>query len=161
PGSPADKAGLKAGDRVLKVGPGDADVKRLRPVANRDQLLGQVDQAGPGTEVKLEVRHKEGGKVEAVSVTLGRLPEAGPDTLPLPATKKKALAAAGAVRGDKKPETGLIERKNALGREYWAYVPENYDPDVAHGVVIWLHPTGRGKEPRDLIDVWLTACEDQ
>ena len=37
-------------------------------------------------------------------------------------------------------ETGLLKRTNTtLGREYWVYVPENYDPKVSHGVIVWFH----------------------
>jgi serine protease Do len=41
-------------------------------------------------------------------------------------------------------------------------VPENYDPNVAHALVIWLHPVGKNKD-RDIDDltwVWQPACED-
>jgi serine protease Do len=160
PTSPADKAGLKAGDRILKIAP--ASAMQQRPFKGRDDLLALMDQLSPGGEVKLVVKRKGGGKEETLTVRLAAMTgDAIPDKPAGPASKGKALAAAGAAKEApaKKPETGLIERKNALGREYWAYVPENYDPNVAHGVVVWLHPTGRGTDPRDLVDLWLDACE--
>ena len=24
--------------------------------------------------------------------------------------------------------------------EYWIYVPDNYDPNIGHALVVWLHP---------------------
>ncbi len=51
--------------------------------------------------------------------------------------------------GRPKPETGLLRRTNpTLGREYWVYVPDNYDHSVPHGLLLWLHPAGAGG-PRD------------
>jgi poly(3-hydroxybutyrate) depolymerase len=31
-----------------------------------------------------------------------------------------------------------------LGREYWIFVPDNYDPNVSHGLVVWFHQAGQG-----------------
>jgi poly(3-hydroxybutyrate) depolymerase len=42
-------------------------------------------------------------------------------------------------------ETGFLKRANeALGREYWMFVPDNYDPNVSHGLIVWFHPSGQG-----------------
>jgi serine protease Do len=41
-----------------------------------------------------------------------------------------------------------------------AYVPETYRPDVAHGVLLWLHAPG-GFEAKDLIARWKPYCEQQ
>src|SRR6185312_10338833 len=48
---------------------------------------------------------------------------------------------------DKVP-TGFIERTDeALGRSYWLYVPDNYDANVSHGLIVWFHPVSkRGKD---------------
>src|SRR5439155_19655800 len=47
----------------------------------------------------------------------------------------------------KKPETGLLNRTTAArDHQYWVYVPENYDANVAHALVIWLHPPGKNKK---------------
>jgi serine protease Do len=56
----------------------------------------------------------------------------------------------------KEPETGLLKQQNAvLGREYWVYVPTTYKPDVSHGVIVWLHPTGQGgKDTERMVEIW-------
>ncbi|MGH9678097.1 MAG: hypothetical protein ACRD36_13415, partial [Candidatus Acidiferrum sp.] len=64
----------------------------------------------------------------------------------------------------KKAETGLLKRKTAAGdHRYWIYVPENYNPNIAHALVIWLHPAYKNKD-RDIDDLlwaWQPPCEDQ
>ena len=48
---------------------------------------------------------------------------------------------------DKKPETGLLKRTTAAAdHNYWVYVPEDYDPNVAYALVVWLHPLGKNKD---------------
>jgi poly(3-hydroxybutyrate) depolymerase len=68
-------------------------------------------------------------------------------------------------KGDvkKEVETGLVKRQNAtLGREFWVYVPENYTPNVAHGLIVWLHPAGQGGRDADkMVEVWQQFCADQ
>jgi hypothetical protein len=61
---PADKAGLKAGDRLLKLG----GVK----VATEDQLRKALVKHKPGDKVDIEV--DRGGKVMALSIEVGAMP---------------------------------------------------------------------------------------
>jgi S1-C subfamily serine protease len=177
PKSPADKAGLREGDRVMKVGrpAGPGGPVLQQPVAGRDQLLTLVDALPPGTELRLEVKRK-GGKTENVTVKLGEVPDAVPEKLPENSSAKKALGKSGPVppaekkddkkeakKDDKKPETGQFKRTTAAGdHSYWVFVPDNYDPNVAHGLVVWLHPAGKNKD-KDIdrfIDSWAWDCED-
>jgi poly(3-hydroxybutyrate) depolymerase len=95
-----------------------------------------------------------------------------PDKLPDRSSAKKALAKAGAApqaekkddkKDDKKSQTGFRKRTTAAGdHTYWIFVPENYDPNVAHGLVIWLHPTGKNREKDfdNLTWSWEPSCED-
>jgi S1-C subfamily serine protease len=61
-----------------------------------------------------------------------------------------------------KVETGYIERKDeALGREYWLYVPENYDPNYSYGLLVWFHPPLKGgKDGEQMAAVFRNFCED-
>src|SRR5690606_9115457 len=103
----------------------------------------------PGTEVKFDVVRKEGNKTETVTVKLDEVPPLVPDKLPKEATAKKAKAPDSAP---KKPETGLLKKTTpAADHRYWVYVPESYDPAIAHALVIWLHPVDKMKD-RDLED---------
>ena len=40
------------------------------------------------------------------------------------------------------------------------FVPEKYDPNVSHGIVVWLHPPGRNKEAdvKEFVDEWEAIC---
>src|SRR5262249_42865991 len=45
-------------------------------------------------------------------------------------------------------------------RAYWLYVPDNYDPNVSHGLVVWFHPAGQGgKDGERMARVFRTFCE--
>jgi S1-C subfamily serine protease len=164
PKSPAEKAGLKEGDRVMKVGrhmaPG-APVA-FQPITGRDQMLALIEPLVPGTDLVLEVKRKDGGKTENVTVKLGEATDDVPAKLPERSSAKKALGK-NPKKDDKKPETDLIKRTTAAGdHTYWIYVPDNYDPNVAHSLVIWLHPAGKNKE-RDIdkfVSSWNWECED-
>jgi S1-C subfamily serine protease/predicted esterase len=179
PKSPADLAGIKAGDRIMKFGSPNPV-----PVQNRAALITALQRLNPGAEVKVEVKRKEGDKVETLTTKLVATPGDLPEKLPLPSSAGKALegqpkakdpvdpfppkkdpfpppkkgglsdirAGAGgqdAKKDDKKDkpkvETGYMTRTNqALGREYWIFVPDNYDPNVSHGLIVWFHPAGQG-----------------
>ena len=175
PGSPAALAKLAAGDRVLAIelvadkgadakieGKGAGGPKRPKsePLAGRDALAGALQQFRAGDRVKLTVRKAGAKEPSAVELVLGAPPEpAVPAELTGPASEKGAKPAPGQA----KPATGLFTRTNAtLGREMWAYVPENYDPSVSHGVVLWFHRPGGG--PRDgaeLSSLLKDACAKQ
>ncbi|MCI0704506.1 MAG: PDZ domain-containing protein [Planctomycetia bacterium] len=167
--SPADTAGLKAGDRIMKFGP--ANRPAPSPVPNRAALMTMLQRLSPGVEVKIEVKRKGADKVETVTTKLIAMPNDLPDSLPQPSTAGKALEGQPKPKDPlpkkdpfpKKPpeeeesncqdkkdektkvETGYMTRTNqALGREYWIFVPDNYDPNVSHGLIVWFHPAGQG-----------------
>ena len=48
-----------------------------------------------------------------------------------------------------------------LGREFWVYVPQNYDKNISYGVIIWLHRgKATAKEGDDLSKIFGRFCED-
>jgi serine protease Do len=174
PKSPADTAGIKPGDRIMKVGL--ADAKELRAFSGRDAFIAILDGLAPATEIKLELKRKADGKTETVKAKLAALPDDVPD-LPLdkdtakraleprkqvaaarptdprakPPEKKdekkdeKAEAKKEEKKDEKKPETGFLERSTtAKDHQYWVYVPKNYDPNISYALVIWLHAAGNG-----------------
>lgn len=192
PKSPADKAGIKEGDRIQKIGMGPGP---LRAFANRDQLTALLSQLPAGTEIKLEVRRKKGGKTETLTAKLDAMPSDVPAKLPQPATLKKALAKAPLAKkpddkkpgDDKKPddkkkedkkpaddkkkedkkpeekkvETGLLKRTSG-DRQYWVYVPDDYDPNISYALLLWLHPAGKGKDKdiESFQEAWEDLCKD-
>jgi S1-C subfamily serine protease/predicted esterase len=181
PGSPAEAAGVKPGDRVLSIGSGKTPVA----FSGRDELTGLLARLWPGSEVNVEVRRGEAKELSTVTLRLGEIPDTVPASLPEPATRRQALAPRKPARPaepvpptperkgepkeakkdpDKKPETGLLHRANEAGdHPYWLYVPENYDPNIAHALVVWFHPPGkaRDKDADAMIDLWQGYCEDQ
>jgi serine protease Do len=171
PKSPADTAGLKTGDRIMKItNPVLPPAAPLMPVIRgRDQLLQVMELCRPGQEMKIEVKRKAGGKPETVSVKLAELVNEVPDKLPANASAKKALIKPGekppakAAAPAKKPDTGTLKRTTpAADHTYWVYVPDDYEPNIAYAVVVWLHPAGKGKQNdiEDFINSWSTFCDD-
>ena len=55
-----------------------------------------------------------------------------------------------------------MKRANeALGREYWVYVPDNYDPNKSYGLIVWLHAAGQGgKDGENMAKTFRDVCED-
>jgi S1-C subfamily serine protease/predicted esterase len=175
PKSPADLAGLKAGDRIVKYGT-DSGVKAFQgQKRGRAELMEFLNNHYPGESIKLEVARKGGKGTDTVEVKLVALPGTGkepavlPAKLPEVASAGKALdpletpkgAKGGKAEAPKKAETGLLKRKTTAGtHQYWIYVHEDYDPNVAHGLVIWLHPPKENKEKHveDLTDAWDEYC---
>src|SRR5262249_54753926 len=126
--------------------------------------------------IQLSVKRKD-GKIETLKATLGNQPGslpgvAGtiPDKLPEVASFKKALAPLERLKADDKKEddkkaeekkgeekveieTGLLERNTPDGEhKYWLWVYPDYDPNVAHSVIVWMHPPGKGT--KDDLDSW-------
>jgi putative serine protease PepD len=64
PGSPAERAGLKVGDLIVKVG--------NRPIQSSDDLAAEVRLLAPGQNAVLQVLRD--GRERTVSVTLGQRP---------------------------------------------------------------------------------------
>lgn len=219
PQSPADKAGLKAGDRIIKYGTAkqvtakadtgkvpaikekkdrkdgkDRDAKEapdkegagkeLVPftgsVSGREQLMAWLNTQPPGTEIKLEVNAAD-GKTSTLTATLENFPgaTAGQDTpalgkLPEEASHKKALVPletnnpkvkpAKVEPNPNKPDTGLLDRTTPDGEhKFWLYVPDDYDANIAYGLVVWLHPPGKNKEAdiASIADAWGDYCKEQ
>jgi predicted esterase len=176
PKSPADRAGLKEGDRIVKIGAGMTPLKSFTGNKRGSVELADIlNTHSPGTELKLEVVRKD-KKTETVTVTLEQMPgtttqeDRVPDKLPELASHKKALeplevpnAKAPKIDpGEKtKPETGLLERKVTNGK-FWVYVHEDYDPNVAHALLVWLHPAGKYKKDdvEEFVDLWADYCEE-
>src|SRR5690606_19765761 len=91
PKAPPEKAGLKVGVRLLKIGAVAAGKPgRLQPITGgRNQLMGLLESLRPGTQVAVEVKRKVGGKSETVTVTLAEMTDAVPEKIPANATAKK------------------------------------------------------------------------
>lgn len=178
PKGPADTAGIKAGDRIMKIGP--PAMGPMLPIMGRDQLMLALAQQAPGSEVRVEVVRQEGKKTETLTVKLAEMPDSVPDRLPEKSTMKKALTPHKAMagqpptpdekKGDEKKEapkkkekapTGLLKRTNdTKDKHYWLFVPEEYKPEESYALLIWLHPAGRSKDTDidDFRESWEDYC---
>jgi S1-C subfamily serine protease/predicted esterase len=186
PDSPAAKAGLKVGDRIMALGG--------RPLTGRDLLLAVLASQSPGAELSFNVQRKEGNKLDTVKLRLGLYAaDVPPADLP-EATKKQALVHKNTPaqpgrpnqprlpdmpgqprqqrpqptkpkappKQEEKPKEvkkGYLERKDeALGRSAWVYVPENYDPNISYALIVWLHPRGDTMEAA-IRRTWEPLCK--
>lgn len=146
PDSPAARAGLDRGQRVLKFN----DVEVSSPAA----LLDLVSRQRPADKARLTIQNA--GKNSEIDVTLGSLPARVPlDLRPAPmVAREKDLA-------DKDLKTGRFSDKMpAHEHEFWAYVPEDYNPDFKYGLVVWLHPGGDTMEAA-MLKNWQTLCDER
>ncbi len=128
-----------------------------------------LEMAQPGQELKIEVKRKAGGKPETLTVKLIAVPDTVPDRLPVVGSAKKALTRPGEkppakpAVAPKKPDTGTMKKTTpAADHTYWVYVPDDYDPNIAYSVVVWLHPQGKHKpnDIEDFISSWTSYCDD-
>lgn len=142
PNSPADKAGLRADDRVLRVGG--------KPVANAKELQDAVATVEPGQ--KIVVQFVRGTQTQDLEIATGSLPTDIPLDLP-------PAVAVGLPPAGEKPATGIMPLRVAEeANECLVYVPESYRADQPAGLLVWLHAAG-GFDQKELIERWKPHCE--
>jgi serine protease Do len=141
PESPAAKSGLQPGDRITAW--------EGKPIKSLDELFEQLVSLTPRQKAKFEVhRGDETLKLEA---QLAALPETIPGELP-PAHDEPPTA------DGPKAAVGIVKIKIPESQsECIAYVPENYNPRLAYGVVVWLHAPG-GFKDEELAARWKEIC---
>jgi hypothetical protein len=167
--SPADKAGLKVGDRIVKFGPADKALTEFTgEVRGRSQLLDWLNTQSPGADVTLAIQRK-GGKIDTVTATLGNLPGSLPgvtDSILAKVPEERSFGKALAplempkqvVKEKKaddapKPDTGLLELNTPDGEhKYWLWVDPDYDPNISYSMIVWLHPPD--KNSKEELDGW-------
>ena len=156
----------KAGDQTetvtAKVGPAPSDLPEKLPLPSSagKALEGKKKDEGFGGP---------GGESDEFEVPVGR---AVPDTRsPVghsPTYEIRFIQDEKKKPDDKKDEkkdkieTGYLKRSNeALGREYWLYIPDNYDPNVSHGLLVWFHPANQGgKDGEKMALTFKDFCEE-
>jgi serine protease Do len=144
PGGPAEAVGLKPGDVVQTI-----DGQK---VERADDARQKLQALAPGDAVSIEVRR--GGETLLLKPTLAALPEKLPGELP-PAVAPPADAP---PEGEA-PSVGVVPLKfPEFANECAAYVPEDYNARVPHGVVVWLHAPG-GANRDELVALWKPLCE--
>jgi len=143
PNGPAAAAGIQPGDVLVSLSG--------KPVTDANTLREQVGLLKPGDEIEVEFKHAD--KTEKVKLKLGRLPE---DLAPaeLPPARPEIKPFEG-----ERPQVGTVSLKiPEFKNDAYLYVPDAYNPEVPHGVVVWLHAPG-GFEQQELITRWKPLCD--
>jgi len=162
PDSPAAKAGLKARDRIVRLG--DAEVTDAASLTNL------VSRQRPDETASLV--YTRGGARRTVEIPLASLPESVPGELyaaAIPPPKQAAELEKQGNSNDKAeeeknaeengPKTGrFTEEMPAHEHSYWAYVPEDYNPAYKYALMVWIHPNGDTMEAAVLED-WKAICD--
>ena len=144
PSSPAQAAGILAGDSITKLG--------AESITDAAQLRLGIANLEPGAKAKLEI--SRGGETKSLEFVPGKLPTAIPPTLAPHAPRENPPPA-------EKPATGLIDIKlPEEANECLAYVPETYDPAVSHGVLIVLSAPGPVDKDK-LAARWKAVCQER
>jgi serine protease Do len=140
PASPAAEAGLQPGDKIVQC---DGV-----PVQHAEQLRLLVANLLPQSRPTLQVQRN--GRTLTLTLTPGRLPTDIPGELPAAGLEPPPPP--------EPPTTGLVELtlpeepKSCL-----VFVPENYNPDVAHGLVVVLGTPGP-VDREALVKRWGPVC---
>jgi serine protease Do len=127
PESPAAKAGIAAGDRLIQAG--GAAVTTVEALQNTI--------AAHDPEKPLAVEFQRGDEKRTVEIKLAPLTSDIPSELPPAVAEKLPEEAA-------KLELGLIDIKLPEEKQdCFAYVPSSYHSAVPHGLVVWFAPPGQ------------------
>jgi serine protease Do len=145
-GSPAALAGIERGQRIVKFNDTDVNTGAV--------LLDLVSRLRPTDKARLSVQ--DGAQRREIELNLGHVPAAvSTDLRPAPIVPRdKDLP-------DKELKTGrFTDKMPAHEHEFWAYVPEDYNPDFKYGLIVWLHPSGDSMEAT-MLKAWQTLCDER
>ncbi len=140
--SPVARAGMKPGDRILKLN--GVEIDSLETLRSKLQDVRPADVATLTTQ--------RGDQTREIPVTTESYPGKLPEELPAQVTFGK----------EARPESLAVGRQSETlpghERGFWMYVPENYHPDQPHSLVIFLHPSLNPME-QGVLTAWRPECE--
>jgi serine protease Do len=142
-GSPAADAGVKAGDRVLRIN--DTDIQSIK------DALEALNNVVPGDEVKLHFARD--GKANDLKLTAARMPANVPNDLP-PAYESVAAGEPAVATEGKTADVKLPE----FPHECRIYVPPSHEAGRPQAVLLWLHASG-DTDADDVIRQWQPICD--
>ncbi|MCA9023070.1 MAG: PDZ domain-containing protein, partial [Planctomycetaceae bacterium] len=145
--SAAAEAGLKSQDRILEF--------NQQKVADPGALALLVNHLRPGETAELLISRDK--KEQTVKVKLQSTPNTVEAELPTQALPSRTAA----ENQKEKIKTGhLKEELPGSESTFWAYVPENYNPDFEYGLMVWIHPPGNTMEST-IFKEWKNICEQR
>jgi serine protease Do len=153
-GSPAEQAGVQAGDRITRIN--DAAIDTVA------DAIAELNNAAPGSDVAL--RFVRADKPMDVKLTANRLPTSVPAELPgayEPPNANKADQTADAEQ-PAPPEGAKGESSELKLPEFpqqcRVYLPAMHDDGRALGLLLWLHAAGKANAD-DVIRDWQPICD--
>ncbi len=149
PGSPAAAAGIKPGDSVIEFAAEKSEPENITDAA---QLRAAIANLEPKAKARLKIQRD--GETLSLELAPAKLPTDIPGDLPLPVKEPLPPAAEKTVTGI--VEIKLPEEKN----ECVAFVPENYHPQMPHGLVVVLSAPGAVDRDK-LASRWKAVCEER
>ena len=143
PDSPAEKAGLQAGDRITGL-----DGEPIKSTQDAREHFANLE-----ANDSLQIAFSRNDESSEIKATLAALPEAVPAELPPLAPEGEAP--------DVEAATGVVEIKIPEAKnQCLALIPDNYRGDVPHGVLIWLHAPNKFDQD-GLFKQWKTVCQQR
>lgn len=142
PDSPAAQAGLSAGDSIVAI----AD----HTIRGRDDLADRLAAADVGDKLVFKVQRES--ETLAPEATLAVQPTVIPADLPA------ASQAVSRLPADRPPVGRTSLKLPEFKNDCLLYVPNDYDPRLACGVVVWLHGPNGLKED-ETIAAWSKLCD--
>lgn len=137
PNSSADGAGLMQGDTITAI-----DGKGIKTDTELVQAITTKELAA-----EVELQFNRDGESQTVQLQLSEFPDGDGLTNVPPADIPP-----GDVPEDLK--LGRFNQKlTGSDRTFWVNVPENYNPEYAHGLLVWIHPSGDTMES-DVLQFW-------
>jgi serine protease Do len=153
-GSPAEKAGVQAGDQIVRI--------NESPIESIDAAIAELNNAAPGSEVAL--RLVRDGKPMGMTLMATRLPTSVPSQLP-PSYSTSIVDAdlVAASEATDKPTDGsqgeTIELKlPEFPQKCHIYLPATRKQGPALGLLLWLQAPGKTTAD-DLIRDWRSICD--
>ena len=145
PESPASIAMIRPGDRVVQLD--------KTPVADAAGLFDLISRRRVGEKVTVHV--DRGGARQSLVAKLAVVPSE------VPAVLESEIITAPDPKPADLPKTGRFNQKlPGHDQDFWAYVPENYNPARGFGLVVWIHPGSDTKEA-DIHDLWKPVCDER
>ncbi len=153
-GSPAEQAGLQAGDRIIKIN--DAAVGTIA------EAIVELNNAAPGSEVALQ--YVRAGKPMDLKLTASRLPTSVPAELPA-AYEPRELTTGSQPADAAKPEPAADGKGEAselklpeFPQQCQIYLPAMHDDGRALGLLLWLHAPGKANA-EEVVRDWQAICD--
>jgi serine protease Do len=147
PGSPAESAGIQAGDRIAKINGAE--------VTSIEAALSEMNNVAPEGEVTMQLAR--GSQTIDMSIKAAPLSANVPDELPPAIESAQPAEVEGDTDGPKAGETRELKLPE-FSQQCKIYVPASHDAGHALGLLIWLHAPNDANNEAVIRD-WQTICD--